>query len=115
MLVLKVANATLAFGLELGMLAAFGLWGYRNGNALIVKWLLAIGIPVAAAVLWGFVLAPKAPYRLDTVPRVLVETVLFLTAAYALYKLGHTVAAAVFACLTVLCQGLFLIIGEWKP
>jgi hypothetical protein len=111
----KMLNALVAFLLELGMLASLGVWGYRSGNALVTKWLLAIGIPLFVGVLWGFVLAPKAPYRLDNSPRVLVETALFLLAAIALYKIGYPTLAIVFAVLSVLCQLIFLVIGEWKP
>jgi len=108
-------NAAVAFGLELSMLAAFGYWGYKIGNGLVVKWLLALALPLIAGVLWGYVLAPKAPYRLDTNIRVVVELMLFLLAAYALYRLGHATLAVVFAALAVIVQVLFLTLGEWKP
>ena len=111
----KVANAMLAFSLELGMLAAFAYWGYKNGNGLVVKWVVAIVLPLIVAVIWGLILAPKAPYRLDTPFRVIVELTLFLLAAFALYRLGYVTLAFVFAALSVLCQMIFLFVGEWKP
>ncbi|HZF99451.1 MAG TPA: YrdB family protein [Chitinophagales bacterium] len=111
----KIANALLAFSLELGMLAAFAYWGYKNGNGLVGRWMLAIGIPIVVAMIWGLILAPKAPYRLDTTFRVLVELTLFLLAAFALYRLGHVTLALMFAALSVLCQLIFLFVGEWKP
>ena len=97
------------------MLAAFGLWGYRTGNGLVGKWMLAIGLPALTGVIWGFFLAPKAPYRLEALPRVAAELALFLLAAFALYKLGYVTLAIVFAILSVVCQSLFLFVGEWKP
>lgn len=112
--IVKIVNAVLAFSLELGMLAAFAYWGYKNGNGLVMKWLFAIGLPVLVAVLWGLILAPKAPYRLDTTFRVIVELTLFLLAAYALYRLGYVALAIVFAVLSVVCQMIFLVVGEWK-
>lgn len=96
------------------MLAAFAYWGYRNGNGLVVKWLLAIALPVVVGVLWGFFLAPKAPYRLELLPRTAAELALFLIAAFALFRLGHVTLAAVFAALAVFCQVIFLVAGEWK-
>jgi ABC-type glucose/galactose transport system permease subunit len=48
------ANATLAFLLELAALALLAWGGWRlGGGAGALRGVLAVGLPVAAAVLWG--------------------------------------------------------------
>jgi Protein of unknown function (DUF2568) len=56
------ANATLAFGLELGALAALGWGGWQLGGPTGVRVLLAAALPIAAAVLWGLFAAPRAAF-----------------------------------------------------
>jgi len=102
--VLKAINATLAFALELGMYAAYAMWGYSLGRNSVVHWLAAIGVPLAVAVLWGLFAAPKAAYRLGQPQLFIVELVLLLLAAALLYKLGHATWAIVFAVLALVSQ-----------
>ena len=60
MTVLSWANATLAFLLELVALGVLAVWGWRNGDGAVLRVLLAVGIPLLAALLWGLFAAPHA-------------------------------------------------------
>ena len=100
--VLKSLNLALAFALELAMLVAFGIWGYHAGHTPLVRYLLAIGLPVFVAALWGAVMAPRAKRRLRGAAYLAVKLVLFSLAAVALATSGMVMAAIVFAALCVL-------------
>ena len=91
-------NAFLRFALELAALTALGLWGWRHGSG-IWAWVLAIGLPLAAAVLWGAFVAPKAKWFLPLGGRLAVEAIVFGAATVALISLGYPVLAVNFAVL----------------
>lgn len=56
---MKFFGATLVFIAELGMLAGFGRWGWSRAPGL-VGGLLAVGLCLLVAVVWGSFLSPKA-------------------------------------------------------
>jgi hypothetical protein len=86
--VLKMLNLALRFGMELWMLGIFGYWGFKTGSSTGMRWLLGIGAPLLAAVIWGIWMAPKASMRLQGGWFWLVELVLFGLAGWALYSTG---------------------------
>ena len=55
---LHVANEGLAFLLELMMLAVLAWWGATIGSGVAARVLLGIGVPIAAAAIWGVFAAP---------------------------------------------------------
>jgi hypothetical protein len=75
------ANDVVAFLVELLALALIGLWGYRAGGPVWAKALLAVGLPLLAAVTWGLFAAPRARLRIPWVT--LLVKVLVLGAAVA--------------------------------
>lgn len=52
--------------------------------------------------------------RYSSIPVVTCPRGLML-ASFALYKLNYTTTAIVFAALSVVCQSIFVWVGEWKP
>ena len=44
------------------MLGALGYWGFETGDGAATQALLGVGAPVAAAVVWGLFIAPKASH-----------------------------------------------------
>ena len=62
MSLLKSANMALSFLLELCMLAALAYWGFQH-EALILKIILGVGVPLAVVVIWGVFLAPRSARR----------------------------------------------------
>jgi hypothetical protein len=77
-------NAVLRFALELCMLAAFAYWGSRTSDSTVVNVALAIVAPLAAATVWGILLAPRSSIRLPPARRIPVEVALFGLATAAL-------------------------------
>lgn len=79
---------TVRFLMELALLAVLGWWGVTQASGL-AGIALAVVVVVAAAAIWGLVVAPRA--RLDVPPavRVATELVLVLLGAGALVDLGH--------------------------
>ena len=112
MMVIKSANLALRFLLELGILGALGYWGFRTGNGTLMKWVLGLGAPLLAAVVWGTFLSPKATVELPTSPRLLLEVVVFGLAALALYKAGQTNLAATLGLVYVINRILLTIWGQ---
>jgi hypothetical protein len=88
MTALRGLTMTLAFALEIAMLAAFLVWGATVAPA---GWMLvaAIGAPAAAIVVWGLFLAPRAEHRLTPRLRLVAEACLLSLAAAALIAAGR--------------------------
>lgn len=62
-----------------------------------MSWVLGIGAPVLAAVVWGLFMAPKAVRPLHAPIHQIVESVIFGLAFAALYAVGQTMWAVIFA------------------
>ena len=113
MTILRGINAGVAFALELAMLAAFATWGYWVGEGVLIKWGLAIGLPLVAIVLWGLLFAPKAAKRLPILAGALGSLGLFLLAATALFVTHQTALAIVMATVAIINRMLVLIWKQW--
>ncbi|WP_405018932.1 YrdB family protein [Kitasatospora sp. NBC_00070] len=94
---LHVANEGLAFVLELAALAALAWWGWQLPDPVLLRLLLAVAAPTAAAVLWGLYAAPKARIRVPLAGVLVVKAVVFGAASAALYGVGRPGWAVVFA------------------
>jgi hypothetical protein len=103
-------NLLVAFLVELVALGIFAWWGWEVDGTTPVRLLLAIGLPVAAAVVWGLFAAPTAK-RGTPVVRTIVKVLVFGLAGAALWSLGHPVLAVVFV---VLVAANLLIIDRQK-
>ncbi len=89
-------NLAIRFLLELIALASIGLWGWELSNG-IMKYILAIGLPVIAGTVWGTFAVPNDPSRSGKAPvavhgaiRLVIELSFFYFATWALYDLGYT-------------------------
>jgi len=89
----------LRFVLELCALAALAYAGWQTPGSFWVRLLVAIALPLAAAVVWGQWVAPKARRPLPDPLRLLPEWLVFGGAAVALVVTGHPLAAATLAVL----------------
>ncbi len=108
---LKAANLALKFALELVALAAFACWGASVGGALAVP--LAVALPLAAALLWGRLAAPRSATRLPLRLRAPFEIGVLTLAALAVLR--ASTAAAVALVLVVLVNSLLLAaFGQWE-
>lgn len=106
--IIKGINATVAFLLEIGMLAALGYAGFQADKPL-TKWLLGLGLPLVVIIIWGLFAAPNSNQRLDQPFRTILELALMGLAAFLLYRTGQHRPAIVFATLAVVSEMLALI------
>jgi hypothetical protein len=60
---IKDTNLAVRFVLELSALIALGAWEYSVGGGWAAKVGLAVGVPVATAVIWGTFVSPGPPCR----------------------------------------------------
>ena len=65
------ANDVVAFLVEVAVFVLLAIAGWRASTSLVVSVVLAVGLPLVAAVLWGLFAAPRAlvesgPLRLAT-------------------------------------------------
>jgi hypothetical protein len=105
-------NATLAFLLELALLAAAVAVGLLLPAPIAVRIAMAVLLPVLVVATWAVVMAPRASRRLDPPKRVLVQTVLFAVAVGALAVLGQVVWAVLLAVLVAVRIGLGARLGR---
>ena len=89
-------NLAVRFLLEMVALAARGWWGWHQGKGAL-QFVLALGIPVLAAVLWGTFAVPDDPSRSGAAPvqvpgivRLVLELAIFCAATWALFATGLT-------------------------
>ena len=99
---LRTANLALSFGLARVMLGALAVWGIVTGDTAPSRWVLGLGSPVLAAVIWGIWLAPRSDLRLDMPWLVTAQLVIFAVAAAALYGAGYFGFATSFVLLVML-------------
>lgn len=97
--VVAACLATLAFVLEVAMLAAFVFWGFRQDSPWHL--VLGIGIPSVLVVAWGVFLAPRSERRLSPNVVAWVALALFLLAAVALFAAGATLWGTLMALVSV--------------
>jgi hypothetical protein len=78
------ALLVLRFLAELAMLGCLAYGGWALGDDVLVSLALAVGLPLAAALVWGRWVAPRASHRLADPRRMGVEVVLFTVAVLVL-------------------------------
>ncbi len=97
-------NLALRFFLELAALYFIGYWGWTQHDG-IFRYILAIGLPLLAAVIWGVFRVPNdggAPrVRVSGVVRFLIEIVFFGCATWGLFEAGATTTGWIFGGITL--------------
>jgi len=95
-------NLTIRFLLELTALIAIGIWGW-NLNDNWLGFVLAPGIPIIVAAIWGIFAVPDDPSRsgkaLIAIPgivRLLIELAIFAFATLSIYDFGFTGLSCIF-------------------
>lgn len=102
-------NLAVVFGAELSGLAGFGVWGAQAVAAPAGRWVLAVAVPLAAAVLWGLFCAPKAVITLPGPAVTGIKLALLAAAVLALLVAGHpwwATTLAIVALLSALLAGV---------
>lgn len=92
-----IANAILAFALELAMLAFVAWWALTLDLGAWARIAIAVGTVGGLIALWSLFAAPKARVKLPIAGVVAVKAIAFGSGALALWGLGHGDAAMAFA------------------
>ena len=94
--------------LELGLLAALGVWAWRTVRQPALRVTATVALPLAAATAWGsFVHGELLP----SVTGVVVQVALFAAATAALVAVRHPRLAAAFAGTVVVDAGFLAVLG----
>ena len=101
-------NLAVRFLLELAALLVMGYWGWTQHDGLW-RWLLTIGLPVVAAVIWGTFAVPNDPSRSGNAPiptpgtiRLILELSFFALATILLIASQLPLAGVIFAVITII-------------
>ena len=86
---LKNVNLVLSFLLELGLLAAFAVWGIHIGQTQTAKILLGGGAPLLVAIFWGVFMAPRSTMKVQKPLYPIFKVILFCLAVIALAAAGR--------------------------
>jgi len=96
-------NLALRFALELAALAGMGFWGWQQGSGAM-SYVLASGVPVLAASVWGTFAVRGDPSRSGAAPvpvsgwvRLVIEVLFFACGVWAYYAAGKAAVSAVLA------------------
>ncbi len=102
-------NLIVRFMLEVTALISCGIWGWNQGKNELIHYILAIGIPILMAFIWGTFAVPNDPSRSGKAPvvttgfiRLLIELLFFGFATWALYSLDHVSLSYVFGITTLI-------------
>lgn len=102
-------NLAARFILELAALGAMGVWGWTRGEGPL-RFVLAVGLPVIAAALWGIFRVPNdpgaAPVAVPGPVRLALELAFFGFAAWGLYQAGFARVGLLFG---VIVAGHYLL------
>jgi hypothetical protein len=103
----NLINLAVRFILELTALAAMGFWGWHQGEGRL-RFVLAFGIPVIAAVIWGVFAVPGDPSRSGNavvstpgILRLALELTFFSLATWTLHRTGAITASWIFGIVTL--------------
>lgn len=98
-------NLTLRFLLELAALLGLGIAGWHFSDGWW-RWILALALPIIAAVLWGTFAVLNDPSRSGRAPvpvpgavRLALELVILFGGAAGFYAAGHTTTGIIVALL----------------
>ncbi len=101
-------NLAVRFLLEIAALVAMGYWGWTQ-NEGGWRWLLAIGLPFVAVVLWGTFAVPNDPSRSGKAPvptpgmiRLILELAIFALAVTLLIASQRLSAGVTLAVITII-------------
>ena len=84
--------------LELVVLASLAAWGWGEGSE-IDRWVIAIGVPLAFALVWVTLVTRYSASKLDDPARLRLEIAMFVCAAAALVGIGQPVLSFAFVLL----------------
>jgi len=101
-------NLIIRFLLEVFALLSVGIWGWGQSEEWY-RYVLAIGIPIIFASIWGIFAVPDDPSRSGKAPvvtpgfiRLAIELIFFASASYSLFDVGLSRVSLVFSIIVIL-------------
>jgi hypothetical protein len=101
-------NLAIRFILEMSALVSLGMWGWKQSDGWL-RYVLAIGIPIILAAIWGTFAVPNDPSRSGSAPivtlgviRLAIELGFFALATWSLYDMGYNKVSLAFGIIVVL-------------
>ena len=101
-------NLAIRFLLEMSALVSIGMWGWKQSDGWL-RYVLAIGIPIIFATIWGTFAVPDDPSRSGNAPivtpgisRLAIELGFFACATWSLYDIGFNKISLAFGIIVVL-------------
>ena len=94
---LKFFAAILALGVELAVLWACWIWGFRLPVSLPMRIAASLALVAAVAAIWGAFLAPRATRRLPILPRAIAKIAIFAGGALLAWDAQEAVLAGAIA------------------
>jgi Protein of unknown function (DUF2568) len=94
-------NDILRLFLELFAIVSLGIWGFLSWP-MPWNFVIGIGAPVLAILLWALFRSPKAVFSVDPYAKALIELLVMGAAALAWWDLGVPYVAIVFGVIAVI-------------
>lgn len=89
-------------------LVTLGVWGWARGEG-ILKFVLAMALPIIAAAIWGIFAVPNDPGRSGNAPvivpglvRLLLELAFFSSVVWALFTLHQSILGLLFGVIVII-------------
>ena len=115
MTVLRGANYTIAFILELAMLGGITFAAYLLFDNTIVSLALSFITLMGTMVIWAVFASPRAIQPLARAPRVFLKSGLFLLAGLGLIAVGYSVWGLALIGLFIVHESVAIASGQEKP
>ncbi|WP_319460363.1 YrdB family protein [Micromonospora sp. RTP1Z1] len=109
---MKAVLLTLAFLLELAMLAAAGWWGFTLDAGWPVRIVAGLGAPLLIAVVWGAFCSPKAAVPLPAPAKLAAQAGCFVTGGALLALAGRPVPGILLVALWAANTALLRLVGD---
>lgn len=108
---IKWFNIGLRALMELGIVLAFGMWGFRSGNTSSVKFILGIGAPLLGFGFWGLFDFRQAGTWAEPL-RLIQELFISGLAAMAFYVSGEPIWGLILGLVSIIHHVLIYLSGN---
>lgn len=91
------AYAAFRFLFEIATLISIGYWGFHLEELGTIRYILGIALPILVAIVWGVWGSPKAPKRLGSLGRFMLELAIYCLGTLCLCLSGFMVIGIAYA------------------
>jgi hypothetical protein len=98
---MQAVNDAFQVVLEVLVLLSLAFWGWEEGESF-GRWILAIGVPVAFAIVWVTLVTRYSASKLDDPSRLRLELAIVACGAAALVRIGHPVLSVLLVLLAAM-------------